>query len=124
MQRPESLPAARSAPARVVGYPQIVAQRSYRALVATFRGPLNPSRRTARRDPDQLGLPVSRPSAREVRWVPGDPVHEPPAEVDPDPRPAVLADEPTDPDAATWQPTAEALPVSRPRVRSLLDPAE
>lgn len=72
--------------------------------MSTFRGPIRPSRRVAVRHPDQLGLPVSRPPTREIRWEPGDPIHEPPAEVDPDPRPAVLADEPTDPDAARWRP--------------------
>lgn len=93
--------------------------------MATLRGPIRrPARHALVRDPEQLGLPIPRPSAREIRWEPGDPVHEPPAEVDPDPRPAVLADEPADPDAATWRPVDEPAPPRRPRVRSLLDLAE
>lgn len=73
-----------------------------------MRGPIRPSRRAQPRAAGQLplDLPIAQPSARTITWVPGDPVHPAPEHVDPDPRPAVLADDTPQPDedAAHWHP--------------------
>lgn len=70
-----------------------------------IRGPIRPSKRTYVRHPDQLGLPLPRPAAREIVWEPGDPLYERPEPGDPDPRPAVLADQ--DPQRDAWRPLHE-----------------
>lgn len=97
--------------------------------MATFRGPVKPSTRKPRPADGQLALPLPRAPRRQSGWVPGDPVHEPPEPVDPDPRPAVLADDDQPDDAATWHPDATIERAACPRevrrrslVEDLLDP--